>query len=643
MIWHVSPKGSDKKDGKSEKTAFQSIERALEAACSSNDKERVIELAEGTHFLAETLTLRPEDSGIVFRSTGEEQAIVSGGTPLNIKWEKTQSGLWYADLGGAPGEWWFRALYGDGKRMPRSRYPKAGGDITVRKVDSENDLGVISLDFSFPCENLAGRYTDLVTTTVWSQSRSEILHSRFDRITTRHRPGWLGHGTAEPVPGSRAWLEHALEFVEEPGEWWLDRDHNRLVMAMVEGDDPNQISFVVPRLHKIVELKGEAGRPVRDVRFEGISFQHGRWDLPVEGYSGIQAGHYGSKYKEMPTYALPLAIELTRAEDCLFDNCEIAHTGASGLGIGAGCKGNTITNSCFFDIGGNAVMVGFRPIYNEPPRRWADRDWANPADAPQGNTVSHCEISDCAIVHVDCVGIWVAWSGGTKILNNHIYNLPYSGLSIGFIWSDVETSQRNCEVGHNHLHDVMLQLRDGAAIYTLGAQPGTRIHHNRIHDVPGGHGVYSDEGSSYLLFEKNLIYNIGKFGHFHHYGHDNVLRENIYANIGVNTFLGVERRNNRTDMTIEKNIIYLSRGRLFGWSWPDENLTLGDNIYWDPRGPMALENAGTLAARQKAGFDTGSSVADPLFMDAKKHDYRLKPKSPARKAGIDTKWLEEKK
>jgi len=46
-----------------------------------------------------------------------------------------------------------------------------------------------------------------------------------------------------------------------------------------------------------------------------------------------------------------------------------------------------------------------------------------------------------------------------------------------------------------------------------------------------------------------------------------------------------------------------------------------------------------MAEWQKMGYDIHSEIADPLFVDPKKDDYRLKPDSPALKLGfmpIDT-------
>ncbi|NBX29817.1 hypothetical protein EBR04_05105, partial [bacterium] len=42
----------------------------------------------------------------------------------------------------------------------------------------------------------------------------------------------------------------------------------------------------------------------------------------------------------------------------------------------------------------------------------------------------------------------------------------------------------------------------------------------------------------------------------------------------------------------------------------------------------------TLAEWQTAGHEQGSIVADPGFVAADRHDYRLKPDSPARALGF---------
>jgi hypothetical protein len=254
---------------------------------------------------------------------------------------------------------------------------------------------------------------------------------------------------------------------------------------------------------------------VRNIHFEGIRFEHVDFRLPEFGYSEIQAAHYGPSMQE-PTHVQPVAVQVTYAEGIYFKGCRFAHLNGSGIGFGAGARGNRVEGCEVEDIGGTGIMVGWRGEgeLKGGAEGLLDADWADAGDVPVGNEVLGCVVRRCGQDSRGAVGIFVAFSADTRVAANEVYDLPYTGVSVGYRWNTTRTSQVRCVVEGNHIHHVMQKLADGGGIYTLGYQPGTVFRGNRIHDVPrsryahGGapnNGFFIDEGSKGFLFESNVV------------------------------------------------------------------------------------------------------------------------------------------
>ncbi len=101
----------------------------------------------------------------------------------------------------------------------------------------------------------------------------------------------------------------------------------------------------------------------------------------------------------------------------------------------------------------------------------------------------------------------------TVISHNEVAWLPYTGISLGWGWTANLNPARTNTVEWNHVHHVMNLLEDGAGIYSLSKQPGTRIEHNYLHDIrrsPWSRvslvaGIYLDQGSSLVTVSNNVI------------------------------------------------------------------------------------------------------------------------------------------
>lgn len=183
-------------------------------------------------------------------------------------------------------------------------------------------------------------------------------------------------------------------------------------------------------------------------------------------------------------------------------------------------------------------------------------------------------------------------------------------------------------------------LSDLGGIYTLGVSPGTRIHDNCFHDIDafdyGGWGLYTDEGSSNIVLENNVVYRTKTGGFHQHYGKDNLLRNNVFA-FSQTDQLQRTRTEPHNSFVFERNIVYWNNdGPLMGHNWADNHFTLRDNVYFNSGGhPVRFPGNLTLDQwQQKRGQDKGSIVADPKFVDAAHGDFRLQDDSPARALGI---------
>jgi hypothetical protein len=129
---------------------------------------------------------------------------------------------------------------------------------------------------------------------------------------------------------------------------------------------------------------------------------------------------------------------------------------------------------------------------------------------------------------------------------------------------------------------------------------------------------------------------------FNNGGHEHVIRNNIFA-LSVNQALWPYSE--KRPSTFRRNLVYLTQGVLlipYGERSLNERLaakeSLGDwdeNLYWHTGGADQLRFYNrTFGEWQALGLDQHSLLADPQFLNATGHDFRLKPGSPAHKLGF---------
>ncbi|MEP4684112.1 MAG: signaling protein, partial [Rhodopirellula bahusiensis] len=122
---HVRLNGDDSNDG-SEQSPVASIERAREIARPVAGKEPVtVRVGDGVHYLPRTLVFDSGDSGtaeypVIYRAENEGQAILSGGSLLELNWKPFRDGIMQAST--EPGLA-IDQLFVDSRMQRMARYP----------------------------------------------------------------------------------------------------------------------------------------------------------------------------------------------------------------------------------------------------------------------------------------------------------------------------------------------------------------------------------------------------------------------------------------------------------------------------------------------------------------------------------------
>jgi hypothetical protein len=563
---YVSPHGDDAGDG-SEGRPFLTLARAQRAVRAANVNADVnVVLADGIYRLSEPLHFRATDGGqagthVVWKAAANASPVIAGSMSVTgWKLHDAERQIYVADI---PVGVDSRQIWVNGRlaKLASIELPRASV-----KFDADG-MTIDDARYDY-LSGLPAPWRIEVQSTGWFTNRLSPVRKITGRKLLMQQPAWdnntWGYDTLNAPVGAETahlFLNNALEFLREPGQFYIDPDAGKLYVRPDPGTAIEQIEAELPRLPYLLAIGGTYDRPLRDLTFRGIRFSYTSWMGPSsnDGYVDQQSGAFlKGESLARPRNAhlscvwgciefearrndwsqMPAAVQVSAAERVVFDRDVFAHLGqialglgnnadAHATGVGLGTRSIEVRGNVFVDLAGGAILAGgiSRDAHHPPDLSMANRDVI----------IINNRIETVSQVYKDNSAILSTYVAGALILHNEISDAPYDGIDIGWGWgvNDVDgspayrdarrgyydnpanllyetpTMHRGEVVAYNHIHHIKKIFHDGGAIYNLSASPNAVIAENYIHDIPDRIALYLDEGSRYLTVRNNVVEGAG--------------------------------------------------------------------------------------------------------------------------------------
>ncbi len=328
-------------------------------------------------------------------------------------------------------------------------------------------------------------------------------------------------------------VSNVFEFLDEEGEFYYDKAGKTVYYYRRAGEDMSTAEVFAP--YKVVTMLEISGTSLTDrisnVTVRGITFAYSDWQLfEVEGSHCKNSPGQTMMWRAFATVdrfvdagrsiGRPAdAVLINSADGIVFERNVIKHTGADAVGMLNDVSASSVIGNKLYDLGGAAVVVGDpEHVYIGDGGEHA-KYGATVEGVCRNDTIRNNFAYDLDRLFHAHTGIHVCFAENLDIEHNHLRNLPYNAISLGWgqqtfdeTTAKPSTTSKDNAIRYNIIEDWMQVLHDGGAFYTQGGQPGSVIEGNYCKDL--GHkgasgwdvrGWHPDNGTANMSAKNNVF------------------------------------------------------------------------------------------------------------------------------------------
>ncbi|MCQ2449867.1 MAG: right-handed parallel beta-helix repeat-containing protein [Clostridia bacterium] len=452
------------------------------------------------------VTLDEADNGLTVESDGTGEAVFFGSTRVSGFEKDEATGFLKKKLDFAD-EIDFRMISANGKYLRRARFPHEGyfqnenqwdvpwmstfGNGWKRPPTHEELTTLIykpeDIPADFKCKN-----AEIIIYHEWDES--------FVGVSAQDKENHTFTLSDECGHPAGSWNNHryvifnTAEGMQAPLDWYFDKEEKTLYVYPDEERTADNLIVMVPVTRSVVTMNG-----CKDITLKHLSFEGCTAELKPAGFGAERT---------------PGAIDGKDVENILLNDIDVRNSG--GMGVRLRGRHVHVTDSSFHHLGSGGVWLGINDEYLYTPYEEQERE--------SSSSVENCVIHHTGLDYFASIGVFVRHA---NVIGNRIYHTPYMGINTG---GDNTRTERNV------ISDVMCELNDGAAIYTIGYKNGL-VRDNIIYDIHrSAHqfsmklAIYLDEHSENWVVERNLIYDCDYPFQFHMNFPHNTMRDNTCIN-----------------------------------------------------------------------------------------------------------------